>query len=58
MIFTNVFYLIQAGNAADALQECENLNKEGLDLDFAIYLLGFFNLIVLYIIQLLGLNVN
>lgn len=46
MIFANVFYLIQAGNAIDALQECENLNKEGLDPDFAIYLLGFFNLIV------------
>lgn len=44
----NSFYLIQAGNAADALQECEHLKKEGSDPDFAIHLFEIFNLIVLY----------
>lgn len=37
MMFTNSYYLIQAGNAVDALQECENLKKEGSGSDFAIY---------------------
>ena len=38
MMFTNSYYLIQAGNAVDALQECENLKKEGSLSDFTIYL--------------------
>lgn len=36
----NFYSLIQAGNAADAMQECENLKKEGSGSNFAICLLG------------------
>lgn len=48
LMFNNTFYLMQAGNATDALQECENLKKEGSDSDFSNQLLEFFDLIMLY----------